>query len=43
MLLGLLVIFALVTLNGAADPEVERLTAEVTSLKQQIEGKFREF
>ena len=39
---GLLMIFAVVTLNWAADPEVKRLTAEVTTLKQQLEGKFRE-
>ena len=42
MLFGLLVIFTLVALGWATDPEVERLTAEVTTLKQQLKGKFRE-
>ena len=43
MLFRSVVVLTLVTLNVATDPEVEHLKAEVTSLKQLIEGKFLGF
>ena len=43
MLFGSLVVFTLVTLSLTTDPEVERLLSEVTSLRQQLEGRFQYF